>query len=165
MKLTFFPVSTQKFMVLSVATFGIYPVYWFYQNWRRIRSAGARVSPLLRAGFAPIFGTALLNRIKERAEEDQIAVGWSPVLLGTAFLIVSVLAALPDPWWLLSIGIFTPMLAPLETTMQINQAAGHPDGLNDEYTAGNVATIVIGALVWVLLIVALLIGPPPVPSA
>ena len=166
----FFPVSTQKFAILSIASFGIYPIYWFYQNWKRIRDAqvphdgvpyhGTRVSPLLRATFAPLFIIPLLKRIMQQAEASRVAVTWNTLPRGLGFVAVSLMALLPDPWWLLSIGIFEPILAPLETCQQINAAAGNPEGVNDTYSAGNLATIFIGALTWMLLVVALTIAKP-----
>ena len=33
----YFPVSPAKFVVLSLLTFGIYGIYWFYKNWRYVR--------------------------------------------------------------------------------------------------------------------------------
>ena len=29
----FFPVSGLKLVVMSTVTFGLYEIYWFYQNW------------------------------------------------------------------------------------------------------------------------------------
>jgi len=154
MKLTFFPVSTGKFVILSIVTFSIYPVFWFYQNWKRIGHATRserRIGPLLRTTLAPLWATRLLRIIKERAEADAIAVTWSPLALGIAFIILSLSAFLPKPWWLISIGLFAPLLPPLQTCQRVNAAAGNPEGLNDAYSAGNVATIIIGALFWVLV--------------
>jgi hypothetical protein len=34
---SWFPVATHKFVVLSIFSFGIYDFYWFYQNWNRER--------------------------------------------------------------------------------------------------------------------------------
>ena len=33
LKCEFFPTSQRKLVVLFIATFGAYPVYWFYKNW------------------------------------------------------------------------------------------------------------------------------------
>src|SRR5262245_7614259 len=34
--LSLFPVATHKFIVLSICTFGLYELYWCYQNWKRL---------------------------------------------------------------------------------------------------------------------------------
>jgi len=154
MKLTFFPVSTGKFVILSIVTFSIYPIFWFYQNWRRIGDASRaerRIRPLLRTTLAPVFATPLLRLIKEQAEAAAIAVEWSPLVLGNAFIVLSLSAFLPKPWWLMSIGLFAPLLPPLRTCQRLNAAAGNPEGRNDAYSAGNIATIVIGAVLWMLV--------------
>ena len=53
---TFFPVAPRKFAVLSVVSFAIYPIYWFYGNWKRIRASGTPIVPLWRAAMAPFYG-------------------------------------------------------------------------------------------------------------
>ena len=51
----YFPVATHKFVVLSICTLGLYDLYWFYQNWQRVRRRTREdLSPFWRAAFAPL---------------------------------------------------------------------------------------------------------------
>ena len=42
----YFSVATHKFVAMSICTFGIYELYWFYQTWKTMRDAtGEKLSP------------------------------------------------------------------------------------------------------------------------
>ncbi len=152
--LTLFPVATHKFIVLSLCSFSIYELYWFYQNWKRIRdSSREAISPFWRAAFGVFWAIPLFRRIRRRAEASGLAVGWSAGALGTLFIILSILWRLPDPWWLISFGSLVALVPVVQTCQQINVSAQNPEGLNNEYTTANVATIVIGGLLLVLSVI------------
>jgi hypothetical protein len=154
--LPLFPVGTSKFVVLSLVTFGIYELYWIYQNWIRIRrTSGEMLSPFWRTFFTPIWVFALFARIRALAKEHGIPAGWNAVVLATVYVALCLSAFLPDEWLLISIAAFVPMLPVQQTVQRIN--AAHPafatEPPNTRYSAGNIVTIVIGCLVLMLLIV------------
>jgi hypothetical protein len=154
--LPLFPVATAKFVVLSSVSFGIYELYWIYQNWIRIRrTSGDLVSPFWRTFFAPVFAFSLFARICVMAEEQGIPADWSPNVLATLYLVLCLMSLLPDPWWLMSIAAFVPMLPVQQTAQRINarHAASATEPPNAHYSAGNIVTIVAGILVFVLLII------------
>jgi transglutaminase-like putative cysteine protease len=52
----YFPVSLPRLFALSIATFGLYQLYWFYQGWKYIRNRdGSMIMPFWRAVFTPIW--------------------------------------------------------------------------------------------------------------
>lgn len=58
------PVQIDKFVVLFVATLGIYGLVWFYRNWRYIRTnEGTTIWPWARALFSPFWYYPMLKRI------------------------------------------------------------------------------------------------------
>lgn len=74
----FFPVANHKFITLSIFTLGLYEVYWFYQNWRRVKvRTDTKISPFWRAIFSPFWATALFKVIKKSAEDKTIPASWS----------------------------------------------------------------------------------------
>ena len=161
-----FPVSTIKFLVLSICSLNLYQIYWFYQNWRRIRdTTGAALSPFWRAVFPVVWVIPLMRHISRRAEESGVTVRWRAIPLGVAFILMSWLLRLPDPWWLVALGTGVLLAPVVETCRQINNAAQDPEGLNAGYSAANVATIVIGGLFLVLLVISVFqvgVKAPPV---
>lgn len=152
--LPFFPVSTGKFVAMSLCTFGIYELYWYYRNWQRVRArTGEKLSPFWRAFFALFWSFSLFRRVREYQEDGGSPISWSPGLLGTIYLVLGISWRLPDPWFLLSLGTFVPILPVLSTTQAINAQTTASESLNESLTAGNVLILVLGGL---LLLVGIL---------
>ena len=151
-----FQVSTSKFLVLSICSFGIYDIYWTHQQWKRIADAtGAAISPFWRTFFSPIFNFALFDRIEDVALEHEIVVTWRPSVLATVILLFSFALRLPDPWSLIGLAFFAPIIPVQATVETVNDrvAATVTETRNDRYGAGGIATVVIGGLLLVLVIV------------
>ena len=145
-QLTFFPVATHKFIVLSLCSFSIYEIYWFYQQWKRIRDSSGEtwMSPFFRGLFAVLWVVPLLQRIRKRAEAGGISVRWSAGALGAVFIILTPLWRLPDPWWLVAWGSLVALVPAVQTCQEVNASTKDPEGLNNQYSTANVATIIIG---------------------
>jgi hypothetical protein len=142
-----FPVATHKFLVLSLCSLGLYQLYWFYQNWTRLkRASGERLSPFWRVAFAPIWNFFLFRNIGEVAAETGVPFGWSWHALALAWLLLTGLTRLPDPWWLISFGSLLALLPVQRTAQQVNeryaQGVAEPD--NRSYGAANVVWILVG---------------------
>jgi hypothetical protein len=82
----FFPVSVGKFVVLSFFTLGIYKLYWFDRNWRRIKAREhSDISPAFRTLFAYFYCYPCLGRVRDynvpalgdtKLAAGSLAVGW-----------------------------------------------------------------------------------------
>lgn len=154
--LPLFPVATHKFIVLSICTGGIYELYWCYQNWKRLKQTSAEhLSPFWRAFFAPLWGFSLFKRVAVLAGATDVPVQWSSGLLATLYLVASALWKLPDPWWLISLGSFAPMIPVQQAAQRINAhySAQCPEAPNNTYSTANLATIVVGVLLLILVII------------
>ena len=114
----FSPVRTDKFVLLSLASLGIYPVVWLYRNWRYVRQAeSSTLWPWARALFAPVWYYPLLRRLD---------VG-GKVGLTAAFWIIESTWRLPDPYWWLSTLGFLPLLPAVAAVNRLNEdAPSHP---------------------------------------
>ncbi len=160
--LTFFPVTPQKFIVMSLFTLGLYVLYWSYQNFRRVRDYSREAMiPLLRIFFLVIWIIPLLGDIHARAREGGIVVPWRPVVLGGLFILLSFVSLIPNPWSYVSLFAFLWLVPAVQTAQAVNTAAGDPEGRNNAYSGLNVAAIVVGGLVLTLLALALLSGVEP----
>lgn len=154
----FFPVATHKFVVLSIFSFGVYELYWFFQNWKRIKTAsGEALSPFWRAFFAPLWSFSLFRRVRDRAVEAEVAAAWSPGILGALYLILCILWRLPDPWWLICYASFLPMLPVQQTATQVNRRSLATEDPNTAYSTANVVLIVLGGIALVLVMIGLVI--------
>ena len=60
----YFSVSKRKLVIMSITTFGIYQLYWFYQNWEAVKEQGKEnISPLWRSWFGILYCDSLFERI------------------------------------------------------------------------------------------------------
>jgi hypothetical protein len=150
----FFPVAPHKFVVLSLCTLNIYILYWCYQNWWRIRErTGEQLSPFWRAFFAPFWAFSLFARIGGQARDHGVTVGWSATLLASGYLLMSAFVILPDPWWLLNVACFLPLLPAVQSIQRLNEREAATESRNEAYTGANVATILVGGIIVLLAVV------------
>src|SRR5688572_22866085 len=98
-----FRVGTAKLLLMCVVTFGVYEIYWFYQQWRHVQRRGERVHPALRTLFAGLFCYALFRRVSQDATQRGISHAPSAVLCAVAFIGLAITVRLPDPWSTLSL--------------------------------------------------------------
>lgn len=115
-KQIYFPVSSLKFILMSICTLGIYPVYWSYKNWRYIKSRDhSNISPIWRAIFYPVWYYSLLTDINSNSKNIIYKVFLVVILLCFSFV-----SMLPDPYWLLSLLMFLPIMPAVYTISKIN---------------------------------------------
>ena len=155
-----FPVATRKFIILSVCSFGIYELYWCYQNWKRIKnSSGESFSPFWRAVFAPFWVFSLFRRIRGIADSQGMPIDWSAEFLAAFYVALSFMWRLPDPWGWISFASFVPLIPVQQAAQRLNErhAGSTTETRNNGYSAANVALIVIGGLFLVLVVVGMFV--------
>ena len=158
----YFPVSARKFVVMSLFTLTFYQLYWFYKNWQRIRDrSGENISPFWRAFFSPIWGFNLLKRISDDAQSRKFEVAWSHQTLALAYLVLQVLTVkLPDPWWLIAFAAFIPLIPAVRTIAAMNAAEPAREDLNERFTAGNIAGMIVGGFFLLLVVIGSFLPEP-----
>lgn len=93
----FYVVSKGKFIILFVATFGLYAVYWFYAHWRAYKIKNSKsLWPIPRAIFYIFFTHSLFKLISEAALDVQSALHWNHRFSATICVIFSVLSTITD---------------------------------------------------------------------
>lgn len=148
----FHSLDITKFVILSFGTFGLYDLYWFYRNWKLVKNQFRQdLSPFWRAFFAPLWGFSLFGEIHAYAGRHGRHAGWSAGLLGALYLIWVALWRLPDPWWLVSLFSFIPLI-PVQRT--INDVAVQR-GLvpNRTYSGKHIVAIVLGGIFTLLAVI------------
>jgi len=146
-------VPTGKFIFLSVITFGIYEFVWFYRNWDLLKEKkGLKISPFWRAFFAPFFTISIAEYLQEYLKEKKIPCDYSPVIIGISYFIILIFWRLPDPYSLISLFTFIPML-PLVNAMN---AYWQKEEKNLPLKKFNWWQIILIILVIILLILAII---------
>ena len=70
----FYPVAPLKFVILSLVTFGVYIIYWFYHNWSYIsRKDSANIFPFWRSFFYSLWFYPFYQRLVNGQESDSVS--------------------------------------------------------------------------------------------
>jgi hypothetical protein len=155
----YFAASTLKLVLMSVCTFGIYELYWFYKNWVVIKQhTDQNLMPFWRAFFAPFWAYSCFKHIKLVAEERGISVSLSIGLLAFGYFVLQALWRLPDPYWFISFLSFAPIIPINTVVLAINQNIGGENYENSNFTTWNWVGLVTGGLLFVLSAIGMLLS-------
>ncbi|WP_298562184.1 DUF3857 domain-containing protein [uncultured Aliiroseovarius sp.] len=93
-----YPVSTAKFLIMSVGTLGFYSFYWFWQNWRWLRDVdNQNVSAFWRGLVLPAFWNfSLFRRIATQAPAARPALSRFAIPLAILYLLISIASQVFD---------------------------------------------------------------------
>jgi hypothetical protein len=150
----FFPVSPLKLVVMSTVTFGIYELYWFYQNWKLVKHrTRSDIMPFWRAFFGFFFCYSMFRKIQTSASERGLTAAFSPGLLTILWIGITSCWRLPNPYWLMSMLAVLALLPVQFTVSQLNASVTTTYDSNSRFTAWNIAGIVIGGLFLVFAII------------
>jgi len=150
----YFAVSLLKFTLMSIFTFGIYELYWFYRNWTLIRQReGTDISPFWRAFFAVFFCYPLFSRIRAYATSLDLHQSVPAGPLAAGWIITTLLWKLPDPYWLLSNLAFLFILPVQAVANRINSTVAPDHDPNRHFTAWNLVGVASGAVLMILAII------------
>ncbi|HSB44463.1 MAG TPA: hypothetical protein VLD60_05590 [Nitrospira sp.] len=155
----YFPVSLTKFVVMNFCTFGMYQFYWFYENWKFIREREqSDVSPFWRTAFAFIYCYPLFEKIWSSAASLEIGQPFSVPFLATGWILSSLLGVLPDPYAMAAFLSFLFLIPVQQTANRINESLAPGHDRNDRLTAWNTVAVVIAALLFILVVIAIIIS-------
>jgi hypothetical protein len=150
--------SGTKLLVMSLCTFGLYHIYWFYRNWKLRNDLRRRgVTAPLRAIFAPIFAYSLFEDVDVEVRRWGVSPGWNAAALAIAYFLLNLVTRLSDPLWLIGLLSFLPLLPVQRTINEANARSTHPAPVNAAYSGLNIAGIVLGGILLLLAIVGTLL--------
>ena len=166
----FYVVSRGKFLTLFVLTFGLYQLFWAYQNWRQFKQATQQpMWPMARAFFAIFWTHALYREADAWIKQNGRSHGWRHAELATWFVLLAIASKVLDALVRKNIGaplldFINLALIPLQAVVTfegqrgLNVAGGDPQGQsNARFTPINYVFIVIGVVLWLLVGVGLLV--------
>ncbi len=154
----FFSVSKAKLILMSLCTLGLYEIYWYYKNWSIVKhGTGQNIRPFWRAVFAVFFCYSLFKSVKQSANSLGIPCQLSPGLLACVYIALSATWRLPDPFWLVSLLAFLPLLSVQGVINEVNLKGTHRHEVNDRFTWGNIVVILVGGLFLLLSLIGVLV--------
>jgi len=136
---TYFPVTRRKFIFMNLITWNLYTLYWFWKNWRYVKDRdSSSILPWARALFAPLWYYALLAAIRRHHFRGPSRL--SSFFLGAVpYFLTLFLANLPDPYWLLSLLAFVPLLPAVSQINHLNRKSSWLLQRNSQYRAWQLA--------------------------
>jgi hypothetical protein len=160
----FFQTSPLKVALLSLATLGLYQLYWFYKHWERRRTHGEEVSPLARTIFAVLFAHSLFQSVTRKIEHRTTlgvplaGVAIEPLSAGAlalGYFFLNVVWRLPDPASFVGLLSFLPLAAAQKRINQLHADMGLDPNEGSAFTRGTVVALAIGVLWWGLALIGI----------
>jgi hypothetical protein len=147
----FFAVSLTKLVLMSICTFGLYEVYWFYRNWKCIKGRErSNISPALRAIFAVFYCYQCFARIRAYDIERNGSSPLSAGLLAIGWIITTLLSSLPDPYWWISLLSFVFILPVQSYANRLNAQASPSHNRNASLRSWNWVALILGGALLLL---------------
>ena len=163
----FFAVSLFKLAVMSLCTFGVYEMYWFYRNWQAIRQREAleltrswnSISPLWRTIFSVFYCYSCFARIDRYGAKAGVKSIVPPAVCAAGWIILQFLVVFPsEPWELASL-LAVVFLLPVQSQVnRINETVAGLPHANSRLSAWNWVAVVLGGLVLVLAVLGLAVS-------
>jgi len=139
----YFAVSKTKLILMSLCTFGIYEVYWFYKNWELIKErTGKKMRPFWRAMFAIFFCHSLFKSVQSSVPSHRRQSDINPGWLTLGYIALCSTWRLPDPFWLISSLSFLPLLPVQGLVNDINAEAAPGADRNGKFSISNIVVMI-----------------------
>jgi hypothetical protein len=143
----YFPVSQTKLILMSIFTLGLYEIYWFYKNWNHVKiRTRQKIRPFWRAIFSVFYCYSLFKNIQESADSHGSRQGINPGWLALGYILLSITYKLPDPFWVVSLLAFLPLIPAQGAINSINAKVAPRAARNSNFSAANIFVGIIGGL-------------------
>lgn len=144
-QLPFVSVPVARFVLMSLVTFSLYEIWWFYRNWKRVKErTGSDIRPFWRAVFSPIFCYQFVQTVRTTSEKVSVAAPLSAGGIAFAYVAFMLCERLPDPWWWLSMLTFVPLLPVVQHIAQLHHSVYPGFTADAPFGKGHVLTVLVG---------------------
>lgn len=153
-------IAPLHFILLSLATLGLYAVWWQYKCWKYFKEReGSDTIPVARAIFFLFFGIELFSRIAIYCKEYNHRVSYQPVAIWAMCVVLNLVSCLPVPYMWVSLLGFVPFLLPVR---EFNfYFTGNKNGyIEDKLNDRQILLLVLGGIFWLLIMASLIMGDP-----
>ena len=152
--------TENQFILLSVLTIGLYPIWWMYKCWLYFQEKEqVRLYPVFRAIFSIVFLFGLFNRIKSLAQQNGEEVNFSPLFLFLGYIAIALTGYLPEPYFLFAFFGYLLLLPPYRTFYQALRAGKtFTVQWQNNFNQRQQALVLFGGFLWLIMIIGLF-GP------
>ena len=152
----FFAVSPAKLVMMWLCTFGWYQAWWTYMNWRAVRlQERSEIAPAARTVLSPLFAYALFRRMREAFARAGLRRGMPAAPLAAIWCLLT-LVSWPIP--LAGLGCLVVLVRLQSRVQALHALLDAPPPANSRLSVWNWIVVVVGALCWAMLLLALTAG-------
>jgi hypothetical protein len=166
----FYVVSQRKFTILFLATFGLYNVYWFYQNWSLVKRQSqfnygpdSDIWPVARVILALFYVHSLFNKVVDHAAARARPLMWDHKTHATVLVVMLIASNVVDRMHegnltnvFILVLLFATCYCERSAQAYINQSCGDPEGKsNNALTWVNYVWIALGCVFWVAVMLGM----------
>jgi hypothetical protein len=146
-----------KFALFSIASLGIYQMYWNYKSWKFLKEKdNLEVSPFWRTFFMPIYMSSLFDKFSDMLKDEGRQTSYpTPFLIFIWVILNSICPYAESPIWLayyLSFLAFTPVLSDLNVYWS-EKSHGLPE---KSLTGGQIILLIAGIFFFFMAILSTL---------
>lgn len=157
----FYPVSMPVFLLLSIATLGLYAFYWALKNWQWLKTVqGQQIWPAARAVFLPVTNVMLFQAIGQQAARDRShwGLGVSIILAASYLGTLAGQVVLPDQWAFASVMLEVFVLAiPAARIAKLNEHRPEIILRYSRFGWEKVLAVTIGLFLWAITVIGLVL--------
>ncbi|WP_421588727.1 hypothetical protein [Stenotrophomonas maltophilia] len=156
---TYYSPPALKIAALSLTTLGIYPLYWFWRNWRAIKhETGGDQWPWARALFSPLWAYLCFSDLRDAASNHRRPLAFAPALLGAAYFLLNFSSRLPDGLWMFALFSFVPLLPVNGLLRHYHQDKGMDMRVSDRFGVWHILVVIFGGFFLLLALIGTLRG-------
>lgn len=149
-----FPVAIWKLVLMSLATFGIYEIFWGYKHWKALQpQLNDEIWPFWRGFFGVFFFYPLAKEINREGDARRFADHLPAGALAILFFLLTITWRLPDPYGLIAFLSVFPLAVAQERANAINAKAAPLADRNDHLRGWNWLAAGVGLPVFVLAVI------------
>ena len=161
-----------RLYILSVLTFNLYDLYWFYKNWKSIKIAEkSTISPFGRAIFVIFFVYSLFKKLLGYSKKQGYKKVYSSGGLATLYIILvfagnaltrtsidtksGTIDAIYQFVWTLILIFLTPIpLLPVQKAINFNNSKINTKDTLKKHPKGEIILIAIGVIIFIISIIS-----------
>lgn len=151
-------ISASKLIIMSVVTFGLYDIYWFYRHFKSFKSENNwDIQPFARAFFYPLFSYTLFREINKTVKSMDASLGVSTVVTPIFLFFMNALWRLPDPYWLVMF-LSVLFLVPAQNTLNEYWKAKYGDRvIYSKFGGWEIILTLVGGFLLILAMIGLFV--------
>lgn len=149
-----FAAAVPKLVLMTIATFGAYEVYWGYKHWKILEPRlNEPILPFWRGVFGVFFLYALTREINIAGKARGIEKPLPAEVLAVLFFLLNLSVRLPDPYWLVAFLAVVPIAVVQRRANRVNAQEAPLSDRNSRIRGWNWLAVLIGLPLFVMAVI------------